>query len=135
MRYFYYSSKTKLSERCIYLNLLFNIQPTTFHEEIIRREILEENWTEIQIAQFLYQIANGLKVFSNKSSLKIIWYIFSIFMTCELLTEISNLETFFWTLCQVWYKSVILAAHVRWTLVFLSHPTSVAGNMRANIFN
>ena len=44
------------------LNMLFDIQPTTFHDEIDRKCAEEEVWTESELASYCYQIANGLQV-------------------------------------------------------------------------
>jgi len=61
LRYFYFSQSKGISEGPILLNLLFDIQPTTFHEEIYRRSAAEESWTEPELSSFCLQLAAGLE--------------------------------------------------------------------------
>ena len=43
------------------LNLIFDLQPTTFHEEILRRGELDHQWSQAEVALFSHQIARGLQ--------------------------------------------------------------------------
>ena len=66
LRYFYFSHPKSLTEGPIMLNMLFDILPTTFHDEIFRKCAEDEFWTEPEVASYCYQIANGLQVYNKK---------------------------------------------------------------------
>ena len=60
-RYFYFSAPRGGSDQ-LRLNLLFDLQPTSFHEEILRRGEAGQQWGEPELALFSHQIARGLQV-------------------------------------------------------------------------
>jgi len=60
LRYYYFSYTRDFSDKKLFLNLLFNIQPTTFFDEISRRELENERWTENDVLYFCRQVADGL---------------------------------------------------------------------------
>lgn len=60
-RYFYFSSPTRDGPQQLRLNLIFDLQPTTFHEEILRRGELDHQWSQAEVALFSHQIARGLQ--------------------------------------------------------------------------
>jgi len=61
LRYFYFSSPTRAGSDQIRLNLIFDLQPTTFHEEILRRGQTDRQWAQSEVALFSHQIARGLQ--------------------------------------------------------------------------
>lgn len=67
LRYFYFSHPKSLTEGPIMLNMLFDILPTTFHDEIFRKCAEDEFWTEPEVASYCYQIANGLQYLHDLS--------------------------------------------------------------------
>jgi len=61
LRFFYFSHSKSLTDGNIYLNLLFDIHPTTFHDEIQRRSSTDDSWSEKELVSFSCQIASGLQ--------------------------------------------------------------------------
>ena len=62
-RYFYFTRPGERGEgEKLKLNLLFDLQPTTFHQEILLRAETEDHWGEREVATFSLQIARGLQV-------------------------------------------------------------------------
>ena len=62
-RYFYFTRPGERAEgEKLKLNLLFDLQPTTFHQEILRRAETGDHWGEREVATFSLQIARGLQV-------------------------------------------------------------------------
>ena len=59
---FFYFSPTKSSGNHVQLNLMFDILPTTFYDEISRRHLEEDKWSEKELANFCNQICCGLQV-------------------------------------------------------------------------
>jgi len=60
LRYYYFSYTRDFSDKKLFLNLLFNIQPTTFYDEIARREFEDERWTENEVLFYCRQVSEGL---------------------------------------------------------------------------
>ena len=62
-RYFYFTRPSERGEgEGLRLNLLFDLQPTTFHQEITRRAETGDQWGQREVATFSLQIARGLQV-------------------------------------------------------------------------
>ena len=76
VRFFYFTCNGE----DVILNLLFDIQPTTFYDEISERNLENNNWDENELLSFCYQISKGLEVSSRlRSSILYMSFIFSVF--------------------------------------------------------